>query len=162
MSHLLRSRSALAAAVLALAALAPGCGSEPADFPREPVAGTITLDGRPLDEGLITFTPTDKPEPVVSAVVTDGAFTLGRPDGPAPGPHRVEVWSQKPTGKTVRDPDRAGEKVAEVRSVVPEHYNVNTTLTAEVKPGADNRFEFGLSSARLRTARAPRGRGVKR
>lgn len=133
-----------------------GCGSAPTDFPREPVTGTVTLDGRPLEKGLITFRPLQGEEPIASAVVVEGVFSVDRPDGPAPGPHKVEVWASAPTGKTARDPDDPARRVEVIKSIVPERYNHRTELTAEVKPGGDNAFEFPLTRAKGRGERALR------
>ncbi len=130
--------------------LLAGCSGAPADFPREPVEGQVTLDGRPLDEGLITLEPVDQPEPIASGVITEGRFTIARVDGPAPGRHRVSIWSQKPTGKKLRDPDQKGQLVEEIKSVIPDRYNARTELVVEIKPGASNSLEFPLSKARTK------------
>jgi len=134
-------------AVFAAAAVG-GCGSSDG-LPREPISGTVTLDGQPLDGGMITFTPTQAAEPVVTALIKDGAYSLPRSEGPVPGPHRVQVWAKKPTGKKIPDPDNREEIIDEMRSIVPPRYNLNSELSAEVKAGDSNSFEFTMSSARV-------------
>lgn len=130
-------------ATVAVAAAVTGCGSSDG-FPRQPVRGTVTLDGKPLEKGMITFTPTGAPEPIVSAVVADGVFELARSDGPVPGAHRVDVWSPRPTGKKVRDTDNRGQLVEEVRESIPARYNLRSELTAQVQSGKSNTFDFPL------------------
>lgn len=149
------NRSSFALPLLLLA----GCSGAPADFPREPVAGQVTLDGQPLDEGMITLEPVDRPEPIASGVITDGRFAIARTDGPAPGRHRVSIWSQKPTGKKVRDPEQKGQFIEEIKSVIPDRYNARTELIVEIKPGDANALEFPLSKAKVtgtKTAQASR------
>ncbi len=130
------------AAALGLAAVGCGGGDE---IPREPISGHVALDGRPLEVGLITFSPAGGGEPVISGVVIDGAYALDRVDGPSPGPHKVQVFARKATGKKVRDPDQPGAFVDEVREAIPARYNLRTDLVAEVAPGGTNRFEYNLS-----------------
>lgn len=132
-----------------VAAAAAGCGGRADELPREPISGKITLDGRPLEAGMITFAPSDAPEPVVSGLVKDGAFELQRPDGPIPGRHRVSVWAKGPTGKKVKNPDDPEQWVDETRDLVPPRYNFNSELTAEVKAASPNNFEFRLSGAKV-------------
>jgi hypothetical protein len=135
------------AATVALAAA--GCGTSSDGLPREPISGKVQLDGRPLETGRITFTPVGGVEPVVSGVVVDGRFALERADGPTPGPHRVDVWAKKPTGKKLRNPDQPGEFVDEMREAIPARYNLDSQLKAEVKEGGSNHFDFELSGAKV-------------
>lgn len=41
-----------------------GCGGD--GLPREPVSGSITVDGKPLKSGMVMFTPTDPSMPTQS------------------------------------------------------------------------------------------------
>ncbi|MBX6316313.1 MAG: hypothetical protein IRY99_25890, partial [Isosphaeraceae bacterium] len=82
---MLISRHCLWVAAVALASA--GCSSQTDDLPREPVSGKVTLDGKPLATGMITFTPTggtepSRPETVVTALIQDGAYSLPRAQGP--------------------------------------------------------------------------------
>src|SRR5690606_16668442 len=93
-------RTILAATAAALAVA--GCGGD--GIPRVPVAGRVTLDGQPLQQGQITFMP-DEGENVAAGAVTSGSFKIPRSEGPSPGPHRVMIWSKVPTGnQIVADP----------------------------------------------------------
>jgi hypothetical protein len=143
-------RTSLCVATLGSMMLAaPGCGGGDG-LPREPIAGTVTLDGRPLTTGMITFTPTEEEGPVVTGILAeDGSFSLARADGPVPGPHRVTLWSQRPTGKKVRSPDDPEQLVDEVRDVVPDRYRLDSPLTAEVEQGGDNTFAFEITGETL-------------
>lgn len=143
----------LAACLGGLSSLA-GCGDEGPE--RVAVAGKVSLDGKPLPTGKVTFVPIDGPTAAV-AEVRDGVFRAEGADGPAAGRYRVEIVAVEPTGKKIPNPDAPGATLDEERDLVPERYNARTELLAEVKPGADNSFEFALSSKK-----APGGRKSRR
>jgi hypothetical protein len=140
MDHLFR--------LMAIAALAPalaGCGGGDG-FPREPVSGKVTLDGSPLETGLITFAPEDLKLPPAGTVITDGSYSMGRSEGPCTGPNKVTISCRKPTGKKLKSVDFPGTFVDEMREVIPAQYNVDSRLGVEVKKAGENRFDFELSS----------------
>lgn len=112
-----------------------GCGGSSADgFSRFPVEGTITLDGKPLKTGTITFNALEQGASS-SGPIVDGAFRLVDDDGLSPGPYRVEVYSLQPTGKKVPHADDPATLIDETVNVVPKSYNVNSILKAEITPG---------------------------
>jgi hypothetical protein len=45
------------------------------------VTGTVTLDGRPLESGLIRFVPTDGQTATADATIANGQFTATVPVG---------------------------------------------------------------------------------
>ncbi|OJW26978.1 MAG: hypothetical protein BGO49_21790 [Planctomycetales bacterium 71-10] len=130
-----------------------GCGDPGPE--RHAVAGKVSLDGKPLPTGKVTFVPLDGATAAV-AEVHDGVFQADGSTGPAAGRYQVEIIAVEPTGKKIPNPDVPGATLDEERDLVPERYNVRTELVAEVKPGADNAFEFALSSE------APRGKKARR
>jgi hypothetical protein len=137
-----RNLISMIAAVVALSAA--GCGGD--GLPREPVSGKVTLDGSALESGLITFTPDDLKTPAAGTVIKDGRYSMGRSDGPCPGPNKVYISCRKATGKKLKSVDFPGTTVDETREVIPRQYNVDSMLGVEVKKGAENRFDFELSS----------------
>jgi hypothetical protein len=124
--------------------LAAGCGAEPGPA-RRPVSGSVKLDGKPLSDGAITFLPADGGPPAI-AELSDGRFSIGRSEGPAPGPYDVEIVAVRPTGKRIRHPDLPSETTEEVHNVVPARYNARTKLRVDVKADDENTFDFNLSS----------------
>ena len=50
----------------------PGCTEPPTRFP---VAGTVTIDGKPLPTGSIQFVPANG-RPVAGKILSDGSFRL--------------------------------------------------------------------------------------
>lgn len=104
------------------------------------VTGTVTLDGQPLDEAMITFQPVagDEPGSKISASVgrTDksGHYELDYVKdvkGAAVGAHRVMIQAPLPTGK----------------ERLPARYNLRTQLTANVEKGG-NTVDFPLTSGK--------------
>lgn len=118
---------------------AVGCGGGLGDTPElGNVAGTVTLDGKPLPNATVTFVAQDgeQQRPATAQTNEAGEFTLKwsrAHDGAPPGKYLVKI-------RTGGSED--GEVVEEK---VPAKYNTNTELVEEVKPG-DNDFEFKLDS----------------
>ncbi|MEQ8638169.1 hypothetical protein [Gimesia maris] len=94
------------------------------------VTGKVTLDGAPLTDASVTFMP-EKVRASSSMTDSEGKYDLvyiRDEKGAAIGPHKVVV-----------------SKLVNEKEVIPEKYNSETELTADVKPGA-NEFNFDLTS----------------
>jgi hypothetical protein len=148
--NLIRRGTSLSIA-LALVILAGGCGEKtprPKEYPGL-VTGVVTLDGKPLGTGTITFIPdvaeTEGGRPGLARIETDGSFWVGsanttKPAGLLPGKYRVTVLAMKP------DPTGTGKPIAV--PIVPERYTeVDSTpfVDIEVQEGK-NHFSFDLQS----------------
>jgi hypothetical protein len=141
----LRSTVWLVSVVLA------GCGSPGDNLPREPVSGTVTLDGKPLERGTISFQP-DSALPTAAAVpITAGSYSMARAEGLVPGTYRVLISSTPPAVVTIDPttgmPPPPGKPTPPPKELLPAKYNASSTLSAEVKAGAANRFDFALETA---------------
>jgi hypothetical protein len=115
-----------------LAAL-PGCeGAGPRTYA---VSGTVTLDGRPLDDADVYLFPLDPNVSADAGKVKGGKFAFRA----KAGRKRVEIHASRvvPGQKTPM-----GGPVKE--ESLPPRYNKASTLTADVRPGGDNRFTFAL------------------
>lgn len=106
-----------------------GC-SAPADIGT--VQGNVTLDGRPLEAGIVRFVPVDGQSPTADASVTDGQFAATVPVGEK----RVEISAPKVTGqqKMYNTPDSPTVDI--VKELLPARYNVNSELTLTVRDGS--------------------------
>jgi len=126
----------LVASSLGLAALA-GCGGKGPALGR--VAGKVTLNGQALEGVTVEFQPKGGSP---SSGVTDAsgryelAFTFRR-KGALPGKHTVRIRYEPCEDET------AAPKKPIVTPLIPPQYNVQYTLTAEVKPGS-NEIDFEL------------------
>lgn len=119
-------------------ACAGGCSSEAG---KAAVSGEVTLDGKPLKEGVIRFVPADGQSPTADAAIVDGGFQATVPVGQK----RVEISAPKVVGKRKMYDTPQSPWVDQVAELIPAHYNVKSTLTAEVKKGA-NQLGFDLTS----------------
>jgi hypothetical protein len=117
-----------------------GCGSPPPDnLPKlSKVTGSVTYDGKPLPDALVTFVP-DSSRPSSGKTDESGNFTLmfnDKLEGAAVGKHKVTIMTPMvPSSPTSLPPPR-----------IPAKYNVNSELTEEVKSG-DNVIDFTLTSS---------------
>ncbi len=125
-----------------------GCGDR---GPGRAITGTVTLDGRPLDEGRIEFRPIG-PGASAGASIERGSYRIAADQGPIPGPYRVNISSAQvsdaagPGGEADPGPGRGGPGASER---IPARYNASSTLTAEVKADGPNVFEFPLDSSKV-------------
>ncbi|QDV70023.1 hypothetical protein Poly24_37420 [Rosistilla carotiformis] len=133
----------VAASLCTLALCVSGCGPTKS-APSVRISGTVTLDGKPLETGQISFIPTDGKGNSAGAAVNDGSFDAEV----FPGAMRVEIIAPKVTGtrKVYDTPDSPSEDVTEEQ--IPSRYNVNSTLTLDAALGEDRSdLQFALTSA---------------
>jgi hypothetical protein len=132
--------------LLAFAAILPllaGCG----DRRRQEIRGTVTFDGTPLAEGQLRVVPLPGTSgPTAGASIKDGEFHIAQSGGAFAGTFRVEITARRPSNKLEYDPE-SGRMVKGFEQYIPARYNSQSTLTAEVKPGEANEFDFPLTSA---------------
>jgi hypothetical protein len=105
------------------------------------IAGTVTLDGKPLPSGDIVFVPEDKTCPL-GVAIKDGEYQLRSP----PGKMRVEI---RPGTEIVPSKEdlKAGRRPTIDEPCIPPQYNDASTLSVVVpSPDGKNHFEFALRS----------------
>jgi hypothetical protein len=131
-----------------LAVLLVGCGGEKDDLPRRSVAGTVTLDGKPLSQGSIQFLPTGPDTPTAAMVeVKGGTYTITTAQGLVPGHYKVLISSANvPASDPAKADALPGMSGPPLKELLPVRYNAQSTLSAEVKTDAPNAFDFLLSS----------------
>ena len=107
-----------------------GCGGTD----RAAIEGAVTLDGKPLESGRVTFRPQRGTEsPSAGGKIVDGYYSVDSEGGVLPGKFRVEITAKRPTGKKV--PNRfTGEMVMLEEQYLPERYNRNSQLELTVPP----------------------------
>ena len=135
------------------AVLAGGCGGS-----KVVVRGTVTVDGRPVEEGAISFEPADGQGTTTGGTITDGKYELTGNAAVTPGKQVVRIVGLRKTGKMVEagPPAPKGTLVEEVVQCVPSHYNDQSRLRVEVTAAQANTHDFALDSKPLRPgARSP-------
>jgi hypothetical protein len=130
-----------AIATVALGTALGGCGGVDG-VPRQRVSGAVTLDGQPLDAGMILFEPTAGQASSAGAMIADGRYDVARDKGPTPGPYLVRIYAP---GKAAA-PQQLGDPVKPAPDRVPAKYNSKSTLTADVTAGGPNTFNFEVTS----------------
>src|SRR5262245_30575090 len=120
--------------LLLLAAFA-GCARGPAVGT---VKGKITVDGEPVDGGLIRMVPRDGNSQPADCIVTDGQYSITMPLGEK----KVEIYWTKGGGGKV---DTASQGTEQIIQMVPAKYNTETTLTYKVEKGTAEK-DFALTT----------------
>jgi hypothetical protein len=113
-------------------------GCEPSKPKPITVSGTVNLDGKPLPDGSISLIGTAGEVPV-SIPIKEGKF-----EGQAtPGKKRVEIRADR-MGK----PTKMGDVVIEAtpENYLPERFNSQSTLTAEVSASGINPNTYEVQS----------------
>lgn len=105
------------------------------------VSGTVTLDGKPLEDGHIAF----RPLPATATAEAAGATIKGGKYQVKvrPGQNRVEITAARAAAP---GPKEAIGPLPAPKSIIPERYNVQSKLTEEVRAGGPNEFNFALTS----------------
>ena len=113
-----------------------GCGDKKPEIKLAPVSGTVKCDGKPLAQGTIYF------KTIVTGAFEQLPIKDGKYEGQAAeGERRVEITSYRSTIMGT------GEMKGEVQeSLVSTDFNTNSKLSAEVKVGSPNTFDFDVKS----------------
>lgn len=137
-------RTDLVLAVWLCGAVLGGCGS--AASTREPIHGTVTLQGAPLDQGTITFFPQQAQGPAPAAAtapIVDGQYSLPAEQGLEPGVYHA-VLSSLEVGGLTPGPVGPGKRPAPGKERIPPEFGASSTQTVEVQAGALNQFDFTI------------------
>lgn len=127
-------RRVLRAVVLAAvgAVLVVGCGDKSSSMGT--VSGEVTVDGKPLEEGNITFTaPNGK---IYSGKIQGGKYTDVKTE---PGSNKVQLYERRPGPKKMSYSGPGGSLQETVEEGLPEKYNAKSDLTLDVQPGPNTK-----------------------
>jgi hypothetical protein len=127
--------SCLVALASCLLAGLAGCDRGPAVGT---VTGKITVDGQPVDGGLIRMVPVDGNSQPADSVVTAGNYSITMPVGEK----RVEIFWAPGGGGKIDTASQGAEKAIVQR--VPAKYNTESTLVYTVEQGQAVK-DFALS-----------------
>jgi hypothetical protein len=145
-------RLTLRMVVLLIGVATTGCTSSVPedDLPRQPVAGTVLVDGRPLGRGAIFFFPAhrDISNSSISSggVIENGRFSLPWAQGLVPGEYRVAISSGGSHAE--QDQRKADPKKLEFdpNETIPARFNTQTELAFEVKEGGIKHMKIAIDS----------------
>ena len=124
-----------------------GCGF--GESSSQVVHGTVTVDGRKADGGLVRFFPIDgTPGGANAAEIIGGGYRIEARGGAQLGKYRVEVTAKKKSGRQVAQ-DTGIETVMgdEMITISPPQYaGKQSPLVAEITAGFDGRFDIEIST----------------
>ena len=125
--------------------LLTGCGGGNANC--GDISGAVKLDGKPLEQGSILFTPMQGTSgSVTGGTIENGRYKFSGATAPAIGWNRVEIRAMRKTGKKIPKPFAPpGQTVDEQIEAIPPPFNSQSNLKVEVKHG-ENTADFDVSS----------------
>jgi hypothetical protein len=115
---------------------------------RASVQGSVTLDGRPLEDGMVVLTPAAGTKgPTAGSALSKGKFSIAVASGPVVGRYRVEIMAVRKTGRKVKSviPVGGRKERDETEQFIPTRYNTASELEVEIKPGR-NKITLELKS----------------
>jgi len=103
------------------------------------MSGTVTLDGKPLETGIIAFGSLQEDGVRSGAPLTNGKYAMAAARGLPPGTYRVRISAQE----AVSDPTGDAPPPKEL---IPAEYNVNSDKTVTVSADGPNEFNFDIKT----------------
>lgn len=120
-------RLLLAGLLPCLLAAFSGCGGN--DLAT--VRGQVTLDGKPIESGLITFLPVDGKGASGGAKIVNGQYETQLD----PGEKTVSILAERVTETHQSKPGDPAGTIEIKQQYLPAKYNTATTLKATITPG---------------------------
>lgn len=116
------------------------------------VSGTVTLQGQPLPNVIVTFIPDDGGKSASGTGDSAGNYklsTFAPNDGALAGSYKVAIMPKDPppmAGEAVSSPGASTEKPKKYTPPFPARYGLpkDSGLTANVSPNGENKFNFDL------------------
>lgn len=135
----MRVMRAASGLLLALGLLA-GCSGGPAVGD---VSGTVTYDGKPVEQGSIAFYPADGNGPTAGGAIADGKYSVRKV---SPGNSKVRISGTRVTGQKKMYNDPGSPLVTTSAEYLPAKYSDEkvTELRYDVQGGAQTK-DFNLA-----------------
>jgi len=107
------------------------------------VKGRVTLDGNPVESGMVQFFPEDNKNPSGKpGKIENGTYTaVGVPVGKM----RIVINAPIVVGKKKASDLPESPMIDEMKESIPDKYNTNSTLFRDIEPGV-NVFDFELTT----------------
>lgn len=115
---------------------------------RKAVSGNVTLDGSPIQNGSISFSPVDGSATTSSgAVVINGKYTIEAADGLADGKYQVRINAIDPSSIAELSADHMpGDDLPEAKELIPSEWNSQSDKTIEVSGRGPLKFDFEITT----------------
>ncbi len=134
----IRKRFKVQCSVLAIAGLLLLAGCTPAGPKTYTASGEVTFDGQPVEAGEIIFRAADGASGSWEGKIVGGRYSLETTSGAK----RVEITARR---KVEAPAAASGEPAISFQMYIPEQYNEQSKLTADVTPAGPNEFNFSLT-----------------
>jgi hypothetical protein len=131
---------------LLIVAAAMGCSSGPAPPARGKLSGKVTLDGKPVPSGRISFIALDPSGANAAASITNGEYSLAEGEGPAKGKYRVQFSVPSATKRRIPNDDVPGQFIEESPETLPPRYHRDSAITLDYDPANPQPFNYELTS----------------
>jgi hypothetical protein len=119
-----------------------GCGDP---LNRQEITGEVNFKGKPVEDGIIRFTPVDGQKTEDGAQIIKGKYRIEKAKGLSPGKYKVFIVAGNGTsgeGNASPDSPNAGLKLAKER--IPPEYNEKSQVVKEVTNGGPNKIDFDI------------------
>lgn len=137
-------RLALSMAATVLLAACVGCNRRNT-LDLQEVSGSVSFNAQLLENGTIQFSPLDPGGLAAGSAIAEGKYLVPRQKGLPPGKYTVRISAAEQRPVTPGPASHApGDALPPLKELLPERYNSKSELTAEVKSGGGNVFDFEL------------------
>lgn len=118
-----------------------GCGESGPS--RASVQGMVTWEGKPVENGTISFIPLGEGV-AASAKIVGGRYVIPESEGPPVGPNQVQIFGMRNLGlREAGPPHPPGTMLEATEQIIPTEYNNSTRLSVDIQEG-DNTCDFAL------------------
>ena len=107
-----------------------------ADSKSGEVAGTVSFDGTPIEDGRITFTPADGKSSTAGGKIENGKYAVS---GVPLGKSKVSISGSKVIGQKALYAGPNSPTAPVTIDPIPKKYNDNTELTFDVQSGRNEK-----------------------
>jgi hypothetical protein len=122
-----------------------GCNGGLAAPKRGKLEGTVTLNGKPVANGIIRFMALDPNGTNAAAPIKDGRYSVPEGQGPTKGKYRVEFSVPSATKQRVPNDDIPGEFMEVAPETLPPRYHRESKITQDYDPGQPRSYDFQLT-----------------
>ena len=130
---------------LALLGFVIGCGaSDP--LHRQAVSGQVTLNGAPLDSGVVEFSPQGQGTQTGGAVVQAGRYAIGRSQGLPPGKYLVRLYAATTSAQAAPSGPPGPSQGPPAQERIPASWNSQSNHVVEVVKKGKNTFDFTVQT----------------
>ena len=125
-----------------------GCGPEN-ELGRKAISGKVTLDGKPLEQGTISFEPTTEEGTRTGGTIAKGEFHIEAMNGLPPGTYLVRISAAESSGADTPAPTAAPgpRQGPPAKELIPPDWNVRSQHEVEIKDDGENNLTFDITTS---------------